>query len=139
MSGKTRLEAPHDHLETLRKKTTYLLFGHSVGFVGCLFVARDHPDRAAPFDHLDFLMLLFGCGLLLGALIWSSLMTVNIGLVPPNSSGPRRLPAKVIECLAFFYVWSSRIALGASVVLMMYSFCGYLLRRWFVFFTPSFT
>jgi hypothetical protein len=128
--GKTELEALRDRFEILSTGANYLLLGHSVGLIGCLSVFKEHTDLAPPFDQLDLLILLFGNGLLLGALFWAAAVTVKISVTQTiiSQSPPKTrvgwLLGKTIEWLAFFGLWASLIAFVAAVLLITYPFYG---------------
>ena len=128
--SKTRPEALRDHFDILSKGASYLLVGHSAGLIGCLSVFKEHSDLAPPFDQLDLLILLFGSGLLLGALFWGAMMTVKISATEaiasqgPPKKGVGWLLGKAIEWLALLGLWASLFAFVAAVLLIMYPFLG---------------
>jgi hypothetical protein len=131
--SKPKLEALRDPFEIFGKAANYLLVGHGAGFFGSLLVFKEHPDLAPPFDQLDLLILLFGSGLLLGALFWGAKMAVKISVAQTiiSESPPKKrvgsLLGKAIEWLALLGLGTSLIAFVAAVLLIMYPFYGILL------------
>jgi hypothetical protein len=49
--GRTKLEALRDRFEIISKGANYLLVGNSAGFVGCLSVLKDNPEKPPPQFH----------------------------------------------------------------------------------------
>jgi hypothetical protein len=77
--GRTKLEALRDRFEIFSKGANYLLVGNSAGFVGCLSVLKDNPEKPPPeFHGIGLLALRFGSGILLGCLFWGLTMSITI-------------------------------------------------------------
>jgi hypothetical protein len=128
------------------KSVNYLLVAHGAGLAGSLLLYMRHPDLAPPFDGLDQLILLFGVGVLLGALILGATMTAknhatraiaSQGEPGSNTSSPHL--ERTIRWLVRLGLWASSIALTIAILLIILSFCGILVARWIPFFTQQVT
>lgn len=143
---KTKLAGLCDRLEAVRKVANHLLVGHGMGLVGSLLLFKEHPDLAPPFDGLYLLILLFGGGFLLGALVLGATIKMKIRAThaiaprtPPGSNAPSSLLDRAVKWLAPLSIGVSLIAFLIAILLIMLSFCGILAARLFQFFTQPLT
>jgi hypothetical protein len=128
--SRTKLEALRDHFETFSKGANYLLIGHGAGLVGCLSVAKDHPEQLpSQLQGIGQLVLLFGSGLLLGALSWGMSMAIKISVTQniisqqrPSQSWLPWLYRRLIEAVAHIGLWGSLVAFVVAIVLIMSRF-----------------
>ena len=128
--SRTKLEALRDHFEIFARGGNYLLIGHGAGFVGCLSVVKEHPEKLpSQFQGVGLFILLFGSGLLLSSLFWVTSMIIKINVTQaiisqetPSKTWLRWLSRRLLELLAHVGLWGSTIVFAAAIILIMTQF-----------------
>jgi hypothetical protein len=140
--SRIKLEALRDQFETFSKAGNYLLIAHSAGLVGCLSVVKDHPEKLpAQLQGIGQLVLLFGCGLLSGVLLWGVAMAIKISvtqaIISQQELSQSWLPwlyRKLIAAIAHIGLWGSLAAFVGAIILIMSQFTDAIpaeLMAWF--------